>query len=445
MQLKKVLLGVICILCMQAGHAFARQAPSGNTGLSLDISPIDPSNRQGPGNRHYSLSPSNSIWNISTRDTNNDGFVDFVQIQIRLLQSQGGLPEGAFLFFTFSSARIPSPLAPGFYAGAMQAGREAAGHPGLSVGNTCSPLTGEFTILEANYQYDIRFAARFKQQCVGYTGFRTGTVYFNSTGISDSVLRVQSTSPLPDTVIGKEYSYKLEASGGTQPYEWLQIAGHLSPGLRLDKSGLLTGTATAPGTFTFIAEVTDTSVAEGYPNQTSQATFSLTVKDKPLPLLITSPGPPKASKGVSYSHGLASEGGVPPYVWSVVEGQLPPGLNLTPEGQITGIPTEAGSFNVSVEVADSSSMFARQSYTLVTIDPPRMLELRYRAKKRRLTITGEMFNQEAKLYVDGQQITPTYLDTTSIVVKKLSLAPGTHDVRIMNPDGGISTKPLEVE
>jgi trimeric autotransporter adhesin len=56
------------------------------------------------------------------------------------------------------------------------------------------------------------------------------------------------TTALPDAQIGKIYSSKLAAAGGTLPYTW--TASSVPNGLTLSKDGMLTGTPGAAGTFT---------------------------------------------------------------------------------------------------------------------------------------------------------------------------------------------------
>ncbi|MGA8538091.1 MAG: putative Ig domain-containing protein [Terriglobales bacterium] len=70
----------------------------------------------------------------------------------------------------------------------------------------------------------------------------------------------------------------------------------------------------------------------------------LTVADEPLPTV---------EVGVEFHHFLHASGGVPPYVWSVASGDLPDGISLSPEGLLSGRPTQPGAFNVMLEVEDS--------------------------------------------------------------------------------------------
>ncbi len=59
------------------------------------------------------------------------------------------------------------------------------------------------------------------------------------------------------------------------------------------------------------------------------------------------------------------DGGVPDYTWSLVSGQLPPGLELSESpGRITGTPTEAGTFTFTVRVTDSRDATAERTFSI---------------------------------------------------------------------------------
>lgn len=52
--------------------------------------------------------------------------------------------------------------------------------------------------------------------------------------------------------------------------------------------------------------------------------------------------------------GLIITGGTPPYTVSVADAtQLPPGVTVNTDGSFSGLPTQAGSYTVTVDVADS--------------------------------------------------------------------------------------------
>jgi hypothetical protein len=71
---------------------------------------------------------------------------------------------------------------------------------------------------------------------------------------------------------------------------------------------------------------------------------------------ITTGSPPAGVTGIvypGYTFTVAS-GGASPFTWSET-GALPPGLALSSAGQLTGTPTTAGTFAITVTVADSSN------------------------------------------------------------------------------------------
>jgi hypothetical protein len=123
---------------------------------------------------------------------------------------------------------------------------------------------------------------------------------------------------------------------------------------------------------------------------------------------------------------------------------LPSGLDINSDGLISGSAISAGAFNFTAEVSDSLNRSARQAYLLKVIAPPRITEVRYKAKKRKLTIMGELFDEMAIILVDGKEVSPNSKDNVSIAIKKLSLDRGRHEVRIVNPDGGTAAIEITV-
>ena len=64
---------------------------------------------------------------------------------------------------------------------------------------------------------------------------------------------------LPDGQRNVQFEQAITISGGTGPYEFMQLAGSLPPGVSLSPSGVLSGTPTAAGTYHFTLLATDTS------------------------------------------------------------------------------------------------------------------------------------------------------------------------------------------
>ena len=68
-----------------------------------------------------------------------------------------------------------------------------------------------------------------------------------------------TSASLPTATAGTAFTSTLAASGGTQPYTWILASGQLPSGINLSPAGIISGTTSATGTFSFAAEVTDAS------------------------------------------------------------------------------------------------------------------------------------------------------------------------------------------
>ena len=153
--------------------------------------------------------------------------------------------------------------------------------------------------------------------------------------------------------------------GGTGPFTWsVPTPGDLPPGLTLTVAGVLAGTPTTAGTFTFPVRVTD---AAG-----ESASQSLTLTVVPGPSIPPDPGVP-GQVGVVYGGGLlrlVTGTGISPFSWAVTSGSLPPGVNLTPAGAFRGTPSTAGTYTFTVRVTDSQGQQASASRTIVVTASP---------------------------------------------------------------------------
>ncbi len=165
-----------------------------------------------------------------------------------------------------------------------------------------------------------------------------------------------TTTTLPNTTSGVDYSQVVAATGGRAPYTWSISAGALPAGLRLDAStGRITGAATNVGSFSFTVRATDADARVAERAFTIAVVAALAIAGCPVPSGIA---------GANYSSSVSATGGTPPYTWSVA-GQVPPGIALTAaNGLFSGLPTAAGAFSFTLSASDAGGRQATRACTI---------------------------------------------------------------------------------
>lgn len=191
--------------------------------------------------------------------------------------------------------------------------------------------------------------------CVPSTAQREFTFHIVQ-GLSIS----QKQSALGVVALNAPWSLQLTASGsGT----WTVDSGALPGGIGLNSStGLLSGTPTTVGDFTFKIKITNGS-------QSDVQTYTLSVVE---PLKVTNATSAGAEVGLMFGLNPSASGGKPGYTWSIAEGTLPRGLSLDPAtGTITGKPITPGSYPLKVKVQDTLGL--SQTVDVPLVVAPRLL------------------------------------------------------------------------
>jgi hypothetical protein len=152
------------------------------------------------------------------------------------------------------------------------------------------------------------------------------------------------TTRLPDAVAGHGYAARLEAAGAMGALSWTARLP-LPLGLRLDRaSGEITGMVERTGAYRLVITLND--------EDGRHVEREITLRVVPRLVMLTESLAPMAP-GLPYYQMLQARGGTPPYVWSIAEGTLPPGIRLDPRGLLRGLAREAGELAVLLAVTDS--------------------------------------------------------------------------------------------
>ena len=165
-----------------------------------------------------------------------------------------------------------------------------------------------------------------------------------STGFRSSTPPTVSLSPATVSLhSGAQQQFSATVSNANDDsVNWAASEGSITP----------TGLYTAPSVAsTKTVNVTATTVADA----SVQAVVNVTIMP-PAALVIASATLGSATEDAAYSQTLSASGGMQPYTWTTLSGTLPAGFHLdTASGLVSGSTGQSGSFNFTVQVADSSS------------------------------------------------------------------------------------------
>ena len=183
-----------------------------------------------------------------------------------------------------------------------------------------------------------------------------GTVSVISPEVSPTI----TGTPDPATV-GTAYAYQFAVTGSPAPTVTV-TSGMLPPGIGMSPDGLLEGIPTAPGTYAFTVTANN-----GFNPPASDSVTMIVSPPPPSPPKITG-SPDDAYLRASYSYQFTVTGFPVPTVALAPGTPLPPGLTLHADGTLTGTPTKAGTYTITVIASNSTGPDDKESFDL-TVSP----------------------------------------------------------------------------
>lgn len=295
------------------------------------------------GNHQLSAVVNNPPEYEETDVTNNETTVSFSVAALPLAWQIIEPPEGA-IKTTYSHKFICTNADTISYSSGTIPPGLTLNDSGLLSGVPTTAGTYNFTLLATNFSY-------------------SAAVVFTLT-VKASSVTITWTIKNPDPgVKGVHYSYQFVASGATSIV--VRVGSSLPPGLTLSASGLLSGTPTTAGTYTFLLDAVNASEAiPAGPFTLVIAVGAIVWQTLPHTLA-------NAALGQAYSprQFVATNATLYQLAPSITP-LLPPGISLSSSGAISGTPTKSAQYQFSIIASNSSGSSVTQGPFILNVTTP---------------------------------------------------------------------------
>jgi len=243
---------------------------------------------------------------------------------------------------------------------------------------------------------------------------------------------IVSTSSLPDANINQPYSPPPLTASGATVSGWSVVSGAPPPGITLNSNGVISGTPTQSGVFSFTVQATGNGTSD-----TKQLSIFVLA---PLDLGLAPNGTPAASQPLAvsmklatpFAWGVKATGGREPYTYTA--DALPAGITLNPDGTVTGTPTRAGVTRSTITVKDVRGTADTLRITFTT----QALLAFHKTKVAKVGKVGKVYSwrlpvagaSETKIFLVSGRIPPGLeLDEETGFLTGTPLVPGTYRVK----------------
>ena len=179
----------------------------------------------------------------------------------------------------------------------------------------------------------------------------------------------ENTNTCPAGTVGTPYAIRFverEGSGCGPGRQTFHVdSGIAPPGLTLAADGELTGTPRQAGRFRFYVEMLepkdDPATCAG---KETQKEFTLPIRT-PVFVADAPPAPLVADTGMGLRASFRARGGTGVFEWSLLRGELPPGVRLMRGGTIRGKPRAAGPFRFTLQARDTEKRSVHWRVTML--------------------------------------------------------------------------------
>ncbi len=319
---------------------------SGALPTSLSISPTD----TGAGETTISGTPTVAgSFTFTVRATDTEGCYQEQPLTITINATSLAITTasllGSCLGATYSQTLTGTGGAPA-YTWTISAGSLP---PNLSLDASTGDITG--TVLGSDLVQTYNFTVTITDIVLTTTSKPLSiVVYPNPTWV------VTTLPPGNETIA---YSQSVSATNGLT---YALQSGSLPAGLTIASDGLITGTPTVVGGYSFTIRATSVNGC------ISDGVITLVIGEMPPVISGTFTN---VCNNVKYYNSLTIVGGTPPWNFIVSSGALPQQLVLNPlSGGITGITAESGTFNFDITLTDFYGLSNTQSFSFDVYDSP---------------------------------------------------------------------------
>ena len=316
-------------LSISSSSGLISGTPTTATSYSVTVKATDTTGANGSASFTWTVNPAANTVSVTNPGTQTSTVGTAVSLQITATDSASGQT------LTYSATGLPA---------------------GLSISSSSGLISGTPTTATS---YSVTVKAT---DTTGANGSASFTWTVNPAANTVSVTNPGTQTSTVGTAVSLQITATDSASGQTLTYS----ATGLPAGLSISSSsGLISGTPTTATSYSVTVKATDTTGANG------SASFTWTVNPAANTVSVTNPGTQTSTVGTAVSLQITATDSASGQTLTYSATGLPAGLSISSSsGLISGTPTTATSYSVTVKATDTTGANGSASFTW-TVNPAR--------------------------------------------------------------------------